>query len=1187
MKTQKILLIAAFSLYQWPLSAQTQLGQDITGTQEYDEAGRAIALSSDGTIMAIGIPNNDPGNQSGTAKVYRWNGSSWVQRGQTLVGTQAWYGNFGGSIALSSDGNILAIGDQTLDVQGHQDGAVYVYKWNGTEWVQYGNVIHGKKAADHAGWDISLSSDGNVLALSSALANIGSLRAAGTVSVYSLKSNTWTLTGNEISGTTTGEMLGYSISLSSDGKIIALSSNNKSRVKIFKWIDSTWVQKGNDISGESNNDGFGTSVSISSDGNILAIGAPSNNGNGNTAGHTRIFSWNETTWLQKGDDIDGDFAGDFAGVSVSLDADGEHLAIGVIGNDENGQDAGAVKLFKWAQNKWVQKGAYLYGISQGDRFGSEVVLSKNGKILAIGAPYFDKSRNDPNLSPMSNVGIVRTYAISACDLITKQPISRTATAGNHVQLILSADSGVSFQWQMNSGSGWSNLSNDSKFAGVTNDTLIVKNVSTSFSGYKLRCIASKDTCTSVSSIATLSVHCDLLNKNLANATVSNLRHTIFSVKAEEECKFQWQTHTDTGWIDLTDTFYYNGVKNDTLSISGIDSSLNNKKFRCILYTDSCSDTSSIGYLNVLVCSSGTFIWDGGGSDTSFFTKENLSGDVSPCPTSNAIFNNTTNKNCVIGDTLSLGDIITTTSYIGRIILGGKNTIMTVDDIDLKGNMLVVENQCGRITCDSLGISYNGYAETSGVGMDVTSLLYLRGSIFAARSNSLVRLRDFYLDRMGSFSSPSDKGIVSCTGNFTKEYISNFNPRNGHWKFEGDQSSYLDPGFGTNNPVRIQFHNLTISKTDSSTLSIANSDTIQVNGNFNLEGTLSRVQGGIMNFRGNITMGKAFQDGSFNKVLLTGIHNQTITCDTADEFSETVVIQKPSGKVLLGKDLNLKSVRFNSGILDPNGRMFTLTDNDIAGYNIQSNIKDRAYVYKTNGAFSGNSITVPLSNGDGLSLNSISLNTTGTHNDWQLDFIATNPTNLNSNIGSGLDSLYTRGYWRMQRLTKGTGSNEVFLELLANSSFNRVALLDSGNWRSIGGNVSGSHITSTENGLFSDTGTWYVTVGMTDNTTPNSILVSEDKISGHEIFLHHSTARNHREDIKPEKLFVFPNPVEQFLNIYLPQHASQFSIKDPSGRVIGTYNADQKTINVGHLSNGIYFLHVKVDERNYIQRFIKQ
>ncbi|MEN9512117.1 MAG: hypothetical protein RLZZ370_1936, partial [Bacteroidota bacterium] len=1090
MKTLKILLITAFSLFQCHLSAQTQLGQDILGTQEYDEAGRAIALSSDGTIMAIGLPNNPaanfPGNQSGTVKVYRLNGSSWVQRGQTLAGTQAWYGNFGRALALSSDGNILAVGDDRFDVQGHQDGAVYVYKWNGTEWAQYGNVIYGKKATDHTGWDISLSSDGNVLAVSSTLAKNGSAILAGFVSVYSLKSNTWLLKGNEISSTTTGDMLGHSISLSADGNVLAISSPNKSIVKIFKWNDTTWIQKGSNIYGETNSDGFGTSISISSDGNIIAIGAP---GNGNGAGHTRVFSWNGTTWIQRGIDIDGDFAGDVAGVSVSLGADGENLAIGALGNDENGQDAGAVKLYKWSQNKWVQKGAYLFGISQWDHFGSKVVLSNNGKILAVGAPYFDKSRNDPNLSPMINVGMVKAYALSACDFLTKQPISRTATAGNHVQLILSADSGVSLQWQINSGSGWSNLSNGSTFVGVSNDTLTIKNISTSFSGYKFRCIATKDTCTSISSIATLSVHCDLISKDLASATVSKTRNTFFSVKAPVECKFQWQTHTVSGWIDLTNTSYYKGIANDTLSISDIDTSLNNKKFRCIVYTDSCSDTSSIGYLKVFICSSGTFIWDGGGSDPSFFTKENLSGDASPCPTSNAIFNNTSNKNCIIGDTLSLGDLITTTSYTGRIILGGKNTILTVDDLDLKGNILSVENQCGRVSCDSLSISFNGYAETSGVGMDVTSLFYLRGSFFAARSNSLVRLRHFYLDRMGNFSSPSNEGIVSCTGNFTKEHISTFNPRNGHWKFEGDQSSYLDPGFGTNTPVRIQFHNLTISKTDSSTLSIADSDTIQVNGNFNLDGAFSRVQGGIMNFRGNITMSKAFQDGSFNKVLLTGTGNQTIICDTADEFSETVVIQKNSGKVLLGKNLNLRSVRFNSGILDPNGRMITLTDNDISGYNIQSNIKDRAYVYKTNGAFSGNSITIPLSNGDGVSLNSVSLNTIGTHNDWQLDFVTTNPTTLNSNVSAGLNSLYSMGYWRLQRLSKGIGSNEVFLKLLANNSFNRVALLDSGSWRSIGGSVSGSNITSTENGLFSDTGTWYVTVGIADTTTPNRILVT--------------------------------------------------------------------------------------------------
>jgi hypothetical protein len=490
-------------------------------------------------------------------------------------------------------------------------------------------------------------------------------------------------------------------------------------------------------------------------------------------------------------------------------------------------------------------------------------------------------------------------------------------------------------------------------------------------------------------------------------------------------------------------------------------------------------------------------------------------------------------------------------------------------------------------------------------MEVASLMYVRGSIFAARSNATMNLNHFYLDRNGVFHSPSNNGVVNCSGNFTREFVSNFNARNGSWNFTGDKNSSLDPGVGTNNPVRILFNNLTMAKTDSNTISVTNNDTIQVNGNFVVSGTNSRVQGGILNAQGNITMGKSWLDGAFNKVLITGTGNQTVTCDNGEEFTETVVLNKASGKVLLGKDLSLGSLRFQKGILDPNGKKLTLTNNDISGQNNSSNIKDRAYVLKTDGAFSGNSITVPLSNGDGASLNSISLNTSGTHNDWQLDYVAANPTTLDADLNSDLSSISSAGYWRVQRLTSGTGSAETFLKILVGFGFDQVALLDGGAWRSIGGSVSGSNITSTESGLFAGTGDWYITAGVANEPgAPNKLVEDKDVVSGEELELNHwspSGVEGSNGLINPNEpclsaprlrsgagtcIHIYPNPAQQLLHVQLPEGAERYTICDLSGRVLNSYNAGQQRVNLNGLSAGMYLLSTEINGRKYSVRFVK-
>ena len=93
---------------------------------------------------------------------------------------------------------------------------------------------------------------------------------------------------------------------------------------------------GVDIDGEAGDDQSGYSVSLSSDGTIVAIGSPYNDGSGNNAGRVRVFQWNDSSWNQIGNDIDGEAADDQSGWSVSLSSDGTIVAIGAPKNDGSG-----------------------------------------------------------------------------------------------------------------------------------------------------------------------------------------------------------------------------------------------------------------------------------------------------------------------------------------------------------------------------------------------------------------------------------------------------------------------------------------------------------------------------------------------------------------------------------------------------------------------------------------------------------------------------------------------------------------------------------------------------------------------------------------------------------------------------------------------------------------------------------
>jgi hypothetical protein len=105
-------------------------------------------------------------------------------------------------------------------------------------------------------------------------------------------------------------------------------------VRIFTLSDSSWIQVGKSIYGESAGDLLGTSVSLSANGKTVAIGSTADYYNNvivkkNTkSGKVRIFTLSDSSWIQVGQDIDGKDPGEQSGFSVSLNADGTIVAFG-------------------------------------------------------------------------------------------------------------------------------------------------------------------------------------------------------------------------------------------------------------------------------------------------------------------------------------------------------------------------------------------------------------------------------------------------------------------------------------------------------------------------------------------------------------------------------------------------------------------------------------------------------------------------------------------------------------------------------------------------------------------------------------------------------------------------------------------------------------------------------------------
>eukprot|EP00804_Cyclotella_cryptica_P024067 CCRYP_007292-RE/>CCRYP_007292-RE protein AED:0.02 eAED:-0.01 QI:0/-1/0/1/-1/1/1/0/726 len=369
----------------------SQLGGDIDGETAGDESGTSVSLSADGTIVAIGADHNDgTGTDAGHVRMYRWNGASWVQQGADINGDAA-DDRFGYSVSLSGDGSIVAIGANNNDGNGNNSGRVRVFRWDVSAWVQRGSAIDGEAAGDSSGRSVSLSSDGSTVAIGAYL-NDGNGPDSGHVRVYRWNGASWQKLGLDIDGEAEGDNSGRSVSLSGDGSIVAIGAYlndgngpDSGHVRVYRWNGANWVQLGGDINGQAAGDNSGCSVSLSDDGLIVAIGARYNDGNGSNSGHVRIHRWNGIAWIQQGNDINGEAAGDDFGWAVSLSSDGSTVAVGADLNNGGGTDSGHVRVYRWNGTVWEQQGLDIDGESADDRSGYAVSLSANGYILAVGA----------------------------------------------------------------------------------------------------------------------------------------------------------------------------------------------------------------------------------------------------------------------------------------------------------------------------------------------------------------------------------------------------------------------------------------------------------------------------------------------------------------------------------------------------------------------------------------------------------------------------------------------------------------------------------------------------------------------------------------------------------------------------------------------------------------------------------
>ncbi|MEJ2404988.1 MAG: hypothetical protein P8171_11975, partial [Candidatus Thiodiazotropha sp.] len=442
-----------------------------------DYFGYAVSLSSDGSTLAVGAYaegsstmgiNSTPDDWAGYAGavyVFSRTGSTWTQQAYIKASNSQWLDEFGYAVALSGDGDTLAVGaiyedssttgiNSTPDEGATDAGAVYVFSRMGGVWSEQAYVKPSNMGAhDDFGHAVALSGDGNTMAVGAiyedssttgidSTPNDGSYDT-GAVYVFDRTAGSWSQQAY-IKASNTGFMdyFGRSVALSSNGDTLAVGAYledssttgidstpdegayDAGAAYVFSRTAGSWSQQAYiKASNTGVGDNFGWSVALSDDGDTLAVGAyledSSTTGIDTTpdegatdAGAAYVFSRMAGSWSQQAYmKASNTGAGDNFGGSVALSGDGNTLAVGAgmedsgttgvnSTPDEGASDAGAVYVYSLTGGAWFQQ-AYVKAANTGagDFFGQSLDLNTDGNTLAVGANQEDSSTTGINSTP--------------------------------------------------------------------------------------------------------------------------------------------------------------------------------------------------------------------------------------------------------------------------------------------------------------------------------------------------------------------------------------------------------------------------------------------------------------------------------------------------------------------------------------------------------------------------------------------------------------------------------------------------------------------------------------------------------------------------------------------------------------------------------------------------------------------
>ena len=376
----------------------------VNGT-ENDEFGFSVSISGDRALVGSYLDDGN-GIDSGAAYIYTFENGLWSQTVKLTASDGAANDNFGISVSLS--GNIALIGANLDDDNAWNSGSAYIYKYDGSKWVENEKLTASDAGSNNQfGYAVSLS--GNQ-ALIGAKFDDDNGALSGSAYIFDLNGNNWIQSAKlKPQDGQALDYFGFSVSLSGNRALVGAyldddNGNNSGSAYIFNNNGGIWSETTKLVANDAGvSDYFGYSVSLSNESALIGAKFESNQGAAYMFGFDGI-GWSQTAKIMAADGVGGDQFGN----AVSLE--GNLALIGTFSDDDNGINSGSAYLYEYTSGGiWMQldKFTAVDGVAN-DEYGHSVSLSSQRVI--IGARFNDEIATNAGAAYIINIS--PTYKVS-------------------------------------------------------------------------------------------------------------------------------------------------------------------------------------------------------------------------------------------------------------------------------------------------------------------------------------------------------------------------------------------------------------------------------------------------------------------------------------------------------------------------------------------------------------------------------------------------------------------------------------------------------------------------------------------------------------------------------------------------------------------------------------------------------